>query len=116
MSMAVWTEELSEGIWLIGVSGRLDQVQTDVLEEKATEVLAAGHSRLVVDLGKVTYVNSGGLRCLVTIWRMARNQGGDVALCNLNERIGEVIATVGFDKVFKITSTVEAAEKALKES
>jgi anti-sigma B factor antagonist len=112
--MAVWTKELGDGIWLVGVSGRLDQGQTPNLEEKATAMLEAGSSRLVVDLAEVTYVNSGGLRCLVTLWRKARSQGGDVALCGLNERIGEVVATVGFDKVFQIFRTAEAAEEALK--
>ena len=114
--MAVWTRELSDGIWLVAVSGRLDQGQTSNLEEEATAVLEAGSYRLVVDLGEVTYINSGGLRCLVTLWRKARSQGGDVALCRLNERIGEVVATVGFDKVFKILPTVESAEESLKES
>ena len=114
--MAVWTEELSEGIWLVGVSGRLDQGQTPELENKAIEIIEAGSFRLVVDLTEVSYVNSGGLRCLVTLWRKSRSQGGDVALCGLNERIGEVVATVGFDKVFKILPTVEAAEEALRES
>lgn len=114
--MAVWTEELSDGIWLVGVSGRLDQGQTAMLEEEAMAVLDAGVNRLVVDMAEVTYVNSGGLRCLVTLWRKARSQGGDVALCRLNERIGEVVSTVGFDKVFKILPTVRAAEKALKSS
>lgn len=113
--MAVWTEELSDGIWLVGVSGRLDQGQTPQLEEKAIGVLDAGVNRLVVDMSQVTYVNSGGLRCLVTLWRKARSEGGDVALCGLNERIGEVVATVGFEKVFKILPSVKAAEEALKE-
>ncbi|HCB49056.1 MAG: hypothetical protein AMJ56_05245 [Anaerolineae bacterium SG8_19] len=109
--MSVWEEQLTGDIWLVGVSGRLDQSQTTDLEESLQKLLIEGCNRLVIDLSEVTYVNSGGLRCLVTIWRQARDHGGNVVLCNLSDRISQVFAIVGFDKVFAIySSRVEALE------
>lgn len=111
--MSVWKEQLTGDIWLVGISGRLDQSQTTDLEESLQKLLDEGHNRLVIDLSKVTYVNSGGLRCLVTIWRQARDRGGNVVLCNLSERISRVFVVVGFDKVFEIYSSRAKALESL---
>jgi anti-sigma B factor antagonist len=100
--MSVWEERLAGDIWLVRVSGRLDQSQANDLENSLLKLLLEGHNQLVIDLSEVTYINSSGLRCLVTIWRQARDHGGNVVLCNLTERITQVFAIVGFDKVFEI--------------
>ena len=78
--MSIWDEPTVEGSWLVVVSGRLDQSQNQLLEEELKRLLDEGHHQLIVDLGEVTYVNSGGLRCLVTVWRQARERGGNVVL------------------------------------
>jgi anti-sigma B factor antagonist len=111
--MSVSEEQLAGDIWLVKVSGRLDQSQTAVLEESLQKLLLENHNRLVIDLSDVTYVNSGGLRCLVTIWRQARDHGGKVVLCNLGERISQVFAVVGFDKVFDIYASLAEAQESL---
>lgn len=111
--MSVWEEQLAGDIWLVKVSGRLDQSQTAVLEETLQKLLLEGHIWLVIDLSEVTYVNSGGLRCLVTIWRQARDHGGKVVLCNLSERISQVFAVVGFDKVFEVYPSKAKAQASL---
>lgn len=110
--MTIWQQELSDSIHLVGVSGRLDQTQTPDLEEQFDELLKAGHYRIVVDMSDVTYINSGGLRCLVTAWRRAKKQGGNVVLTGLKERVNEVFSMVGFDKVFDVYPTQAAAEAA----
>lgn len=74
--MSVWQEKLNASAWLIGVNGRLDQALNPKLEETLNELLDNGQYHLVVDLTHTTYINSGGLRCLVSAWRRAKaNQG-----------------------------------------
>ena len=111
--MSVWDEPVAEDSWLVGVSGRLDHSQDQLLEETLQRLLDEGHYRLIVDLNQVTYVNSGGLRCLVTIWRQARRQGGDIALCGLSEHISKVFSIVGFDKIFLIYPDCADAARGL---
>jgi anti-sigma B factor antagonist len=101
--MSVWQEQLPQSeTWLIGVSGRLDQSLNPKLEETLNELLDNGRIQLVVDLTQATYINSGGLRCLVSAWRRAKADGGALTLCGLNERLREIFSMVGFDKVFEI--------------
>lgn len=100
--MSVWQEKLNASVWLIGVNGRLDQALNPKLEETLNELLNNGHYHLVVDLTHTTYINSGGLRCLVSAWRRAKAGQGTLTLCGLNARLQEIFAMVGFDKVFAI--------------
>lgn len=101
--MSVWQEKLPHSeAWLVGVDGRLDQTLNPKLEETLNELLDNGHYQLVVDLTQTTYINSGGLRCLVSAWRRAKANEGSLALCGLNSRLQEIFSMVGFDKVFEI--------------
>ncbi|MFQ5421945.1 MAG: STAS domain-containing protein, partial [Anaerolineae bacterium] len=69
-------------------------------------------NRLIVDLADTSYINSGGLRCLVTVWRQARQKEGNLVLCGLSPRIQEIFTMVGFDKVFQIYTNPESAQQA----
>ncbi len=114
--MNIWQETISDDIRLVGVSGRLDQNLTPTLEAELLGLLDQGHYQLIVDLHQVNYINSGGLRCLVTAWRQAHQHDGDLVLCGLNERVAKVFAMVGFDKVFRIYGECDAALEALQSS
>ena len=111
--MTIWDEPVSKDSRLVVVSGRLDQSQNQLLEEELLRLLDEGHNRLIVDLSAVTYVNSGGLRCLVTVWRQARERGGKIVLCGLSEHIARVFSIVGFDKVFLIYPTQDDARQGI---
>jgi anti-anti-sigma factor len=107
--MDISDRKINKNLWLVSVDGRLDQQETELFETYLTKLLDKGHNRLLIDLSEVTYVNSGGLRCLVTVWRKAQEQGGDVFLCSLNERISQLFDVVGFSKVFNIYSSQDSA-------
>ena len=109
--MSIRDEPLDEKIWLVTISGRLDQSQSDLLQTLLHNLLEDGHLELIIDLTEVSYINSGGLRCLVTGWREANKLGGQLVLSCLNSRISEIFSTVGFDKVFHIFDTREQAKQ-----
>lgn len=108
--MNIRKESLPGDVQLVAVKGRLDQNLTPELEQVLNELLAEGHQRFMVDMGEVSYINSGGLRCLVTAWRKAKKEGGNVFLFGLQPRVEQVFAMVGFDKVFELYPTEAAAQ------
>lgn len=109
--MSVFYRQIGGEIWVVSSQGRLDQSLNPKLEQSLGELLDNGHQRFIIDLSEVTYINSGGLRCLVTAWRRAREQGGDVILCGLNSRLVEIFSLVGFDRVFQIYPSFDDALK-----
>lgn len=109
--MTVSTQQLDDDIWVVSSQGRLDHSLNPQLELSLGELLDSGHQRFIIDLSEATYINSGGLRCLVTAWRRAREQGGDLVLYGLNDRLEEIFSLVGFDRVFQIYTSYGDAQK-----
>lgn len=112
-SMNIWQEPLGDDIWLVAINGRLDQTLNPTLEQQLTTLLDEGKIWLVVDMSETDYINSGGLRTLVTGWRKAKQQEGNLVLCGLNGRLQEIFHMVGFDQLFQIYSSRQAAKEAL---
>ncbi len=113
--MNIQQKTLPANVKLVSVNGRLDQTLSPQLEAALNEILDHEQYQIVVDLSQVNYINSGGLRCLVSAWRKARQQKGDVMLSGLDDRLTEIFAMVGFDKVFHIFPTPEKAQRAFKD-
>jgi len=111
--MHIWQEAVDNDIWLVGVNGRLDQTLNPDLEQELTTLLDDGKNRLIVDMSHTSYINSGGLRTLVTGWRKARQQDGTLVLCGLNDRLQEIFGMVGFDQLFQIFPDRKAAQDSL---
>lgn len=107
--MNIRQQQLTDNVWKIQVHGRLDQSQTPHLNDTLVELIEAERYRLVVDLTDVNYINSGGLRCLVSAWRKARANDGNVILLGLNDRLYEIFAMIGFDRVFQIVPNQQEA-------
>ena len=116
MNTHVWREALPHEIELVGFQGRLDHNSVADLEMVLKQVLAAGRYWIVVDLDQTIYINSGGLRVLVTAWRTARQHDGDLVLCGLNERLAEIFQMIGFEQVFAIYPTRVDAVDAVGQS
>ena len=114
--MTITQKSLSNNIKLLRVDGRLDQALTPLLESKLEQLLQHSELKIIVDLSETNYINSGGLRCLVTAWRKSKQQQGNLVLAGLNERLQNIFDMVGFDKVFTIFPDLETAVKSQQNS
>ena len=94
--------------------GRLDAASVRPLEAELAERLANGNCTLIVDFKDTTYISSNGLRILLAAHRQAQEHGGALKLCALGERLREIFAMAGFDRVFEIFETRAEAEQSFK--
>jgi anti-sigma B factor antagonist len=101
--------QLAKDLWLVEAQGRFDRSQTPEFEKTLLHLLDEQHYNIIVDFSQATYINSGGLRCLLTCCRLSRNLGGDIVLSGLEARIAEIFSMVGLDQVFAIYATPEEA-------
>lgn len=106
----IWEEQIDQ-TYIIGISGRIDHTLAPSLETTLKQLATAGVQHFLIDLTAVNYINSGGLRCLLSAWRRARQQGGDVVLFGLNQRLKGLVETMGLNNVFRIYATKESALK-----
>ena len=102
--MAIKVTKLSEGnIVLLEPKGSLiGGKETDELKESLSKLLNDGHKKVVIDLGKVDYLNSTALGALVSAHTSYSKQGGKVKLCNVNKNIKNIFVITKLTLVFDV--------------
>ena len=84
----------------VAPEGRLDTA-TALEFEKTLGELLNGVSDLVLDMKKVTYVSSAGLRVLLKLQKIMFNQG-KMKLIGVNDIVMEVLEITGFANILRI--------------
>jgi len=68
--------------------------------------------QLIVDLGRVTYIDSSGLAALIEGMQNVQEYGGKFALTGLQEPVRTIFEIARLDQVFQIFPDVDAAVAA----
>jgi stage II sporulation protein AA (anti-sigma F factor antagonist) len=98
------TEEREAGVLVVALAGRLDSLSSSELETRLLE-RAAREERLVVDLERVEYISSAGLRVLLRLLSKQRESKRDLVLCAMAEDVREVFELAGFLVIFAVERT-----------
>jgi anti-sigma B factor antagonist len=106
-------EKESNGVTVLALSGRVTLgEESGQLRNKVKEVLGKGKTRLVLDLGDVSYIDSAGLGTLVSGYTSAQNQGATMKLANLTKKFREQLNITKLVTIFEVFDSVEAAVKS----
>lgn len=84
----------------VEVAGKLDSITAPALKETLEESYK-GIDKLIIDLGKLEYISSAGLRVLLEASQTMDEQG-EMIVRNLTKRVSDVIYLVGFDSALNI--------------
>lgn len=91
-------------------SGRVDETTWETFSAHLTAAVqsaAATGRHLVIDLSRLEYMSSRGLRAL-TIARREAGETTAITLAAPNDRMREIFAISRYDKLFKIVDSVDA--------
>lgn len=97
---------------LVVRSARLDTATARSLLHDADAAFADGARALVLDLSRVTFIDSLGVAALAQIARRAPS-GSRIALAALTAYAQTIARVTHLHEVFDVFTTVEAAEAAL---
>ena len=97
-------ERTSGDIILVGVTGEitLNQGGDLMLKDKIRSLIQNGHRKLVVDMAKVSYVDSAGLGELVQAQSTVRNHGGVLKLSSPPQRLRELLVLTKLTTVLRV--------------
>lgn len=94
---------------ILRLNGFLDAHTAPEFEKVIQHELEAGHVRLIADCGDLTYISSAGLGVFMSFIEDIRAAGGDLKICNLVPKVAQVFEILGFDSIFDMLPTVDAA-------
>ncbi len=111
MELSVITSQ-QDDVRVVTVTGEVDVHTAAQLRAALDDEITAGHTRIVLDLNGVGFLDSTGLGVLVGRLKLVRNHSGWLRIVCSNDRVLRVFRITGLDKVFGIHPNVADAVAA----
>jgi len=93
----------SKGVTILDITGRVIAGGGDqMLQEAIDTLVAAGRTRIVVNLSGVDFIDSAGMGELVASHRMVERFGGQLKILKPHSRVETSLATAKLLPVFEI--------------
>lgn len=113
MNFQITDSELEGGAQLVELGGEVDLYTAPQLKERIAAAIDAGKTTLVIDLTKVTFIDSTTLGVLVAAIKRVRPEGGGVGVVCSEPSITRVFEITGLDQMIPIRANAEDALAAL---
>lgn len=101
--------ENKNGVAVCHIEGEIDINSSPSIKKSFDKLLSSKTPKIVVNLSKVTYVDSSGLATLVEILKNMRSYGGRLRLTNLSPKIRSLFEITKLEKLFEIMADEETA-------
>lgn len=99
-------------IVIISIEGSIDSKTAGDLQSQIMGKVSETNN-VLLDLTKVDYVSSAGLRVLLMIYRQIKTRNGKVILVGVSEEIKDVMSMTGFINFFEIVDNIDNALKMI---
>jgi anti-sigma B factor antagonist len=107
------TQREVEGAVILDLSGKLTGgPDADKFRSLFKSLLEQGKKRIVVNLEKVSWINSTGLGILIHGYTLVRTAGGDLVVMHASERIESILYVTKLNLLFKSFNSEDEAVRS----
>jgi anti-anti-sigma factor len=111
--MTFATEELAGGITKVVLDGRLD-IEGAATVDLKMNVIAGSRKAVLVDLQRVSFLGSMGLRALLAPAQAIKGRGGKIVIFAPIDLVEKVLRTSGIDTLIPVHHELQSALNALQ--
>ena len=102
--------ELSGKIAIIDIKGSLvGDGDTDIFRSSVQDFVEQGNKCLVINLGKMNYMNSSGIGAIISAYTSYTKNGGVVKLAGISNNVANLLAVTKLIDIFDVYETVDEA-------
>jgi anti-sigma B factor antagonist len=103
-------ERQHDAVTVLELRGRLVAFESDgFFKDRVTTLVRTGRRDLLLDMSRVTYIDSGGVGALVGTLLHVLRRGGRLKLLAPSARVARVLAITGLHEVFETFDREEEA-------
>src|ERR1700679_2532456 len=110
------TSKNVDGILVIECRVRIVFGEESSLVREQVKQAIPDNKRIVLNLGDVNYIDSGGLGTLVALHTTAHNAGAAIKLANLTKRVGDLLQVTKLLTVFEVYNSEYEALEAFRQA
>ena len=105
------------GLEVLDLHGELDAHTASQLEDSLKKLIDSQKSSIIVNCSKLEYIASAGLGVFMAYIEDVRENGGDIKLTNMTDKVYNVFDLLGFPTLYDILpDEKEAIEKFSSEA
>jgi anti-sigma B factor antagonist len=104
----------ADGVLVVDCAGRIVFGEESGYLRDTIKQLLLENKRIVLNLGEVNYIDSGGLGTLVALYTSASHGGAKIKLANLTKRVGDLLQVTKLLTVFEVYDSEEKALQAFR--
>ncbi|MGB3424979.1 MAG: STAS domain-containing protein [Castellaniella sp.] len=93
--------------------GQVNSANAATFEADLMAQVDQGEQRIVLDMGRLDYISSAGLRVVLLLAKKLKQSGGALILCDIQPNVREVFEISGFLAILKVCATRAEAIAAL---
>lgn len=111
MTLEISTESATVTQVNLSLNGILDAATSPVLEQFITDNLSTEVLTLILDLQKLSFISSAGLRIFAKLRKNLKNKGGRVCFINPSpqvKRVFDIVKAVPVSEVFQDVKELDA--------
>ena len=90
-----------DGILTGVLDGRLDTAAAQEFAKDIQVMMDNADKHLILDLEKLTFISSSGLRLLLALRKETMAKGGDITITNVLPEVKQVFTITGFYSLFQ---------------
>lgn len=101
--------DIKNNLTVCHIDGEIDINSSPAIKKSFDKLISQKTSRIVINLSRVTYVDSSGLATLVEILKNMRSYGGKMRLACMSPKIKSLFEITKLEKLFEILADEETA-------
>jgi anti-anti-sigma factor len=98
-----------KGTVVVSMEGRMDAVTAPEFDKRVIDLISKGERTFLIDLGKLDYISSAGLRSILALAKKLKDKEGKIIFAGMKGPVEEVFKISGFSSMFKIFDSEESA-------
>ena len=103
-------EKMEGDIAVLSLSGKMmGGPETTALHEKIKSLMSDGIKKVIIDLGKVKWMNSSGLGVLMAAFGSVCRADGSIKLVNVTKKVRSLLIIVQIITFFETYDSIESA-------
>lgn len=103
------------GLPVLCVSGEIDIYTAPLFKQAVVNLVSDGNRDVIIDLSKVTFMDSSGFGTLLGATKRLRPMGGGLHLAAPNSTIQRMLRLTRLDTIMEIYDSSEAAARAVQQ-
>ncbi len=106
--MEIETRRIDD-VLILDITGRLDTQGSGPAAEQMARIVQDGNSKILLNLCKLEFLSSSGLRVLLRTAKLLPEPEGRMMICQAQGVVKEVLEISGFDVLLDVHDTEAAA-------